>query len=273
MRTLLAVILLALLLVPAAAHGASTRTTYIALGDSLAVGVGKANRTIRTDQGYADRLLKRMPKGTRLRKLGCPFETTASISTTARHDIGECAYPGGLSQLRTAERLLRQHRNDRRLYVTIDIGANDLAQCVTDGAIDLPCVGRGLQAIEKNVPKILKRIRTAAPRARLAGMTLYDPFLAGWYDPATRDVAVASASIAKDLNTKLRRIFKAAGAGVASVDTVFRTYDDTPGAGGVPRNVAEICRLTFMCPSGNLHPKANGYALIASSFARALRLP
>src|SRR5256885_11936251 len=102
---------------------------YLALGDSLAVGVqpDAAGTSVETRSGYADLLyatLRRSRPGLRLVKLGCPGETTATMMKG-----GICTYPGG-SQLAAAIRFLHAHRA-RVPLITIDIGANDPNSCIT----------------------------------------------------------------------------------------------------------------------------------------------
>jgi len=102
-------------------------TWYLALGDSLSVGVqpDAAGASVETGQGYADQLhaaLLPAHPGLRLVKLGCPGETSRTMI-----DGGICRYRGG-SQLAAAVAFLRAHRG-RVFLITIDIGANDPEDC------------------------------------------------------------------------------------------------------------------------------------------------
>jgi hypothetical protein len=69
---------------PAPARHKPPVSYYLALGDSLAVGVqpDAAGTSVETRSGYADQLyaaLRRSHPGLRLVKLGCPGETTVTM--------------------------------------------------------------------------------------------------------------------------------------------------------------------------------------------------
>ena len=99
---------------------------YLALGDSLAVGIqpDASGTNVPTDQGYPDQLAAMLQWRDRdlwLVKLGCSGDTMMGFVING----GICSYPGGGTQLTAAAQFLRQHRGQVGL-VTIDIGANDL---------------------------------------------------------------------------------------------------------------------------------------------------
>jgi lysophospholipase L1-like esterase len=271
-------------------HAAGTRY-YVALGDSLAQGMQPeaAGITVNTDQGYADQLYAsektRIPR-LKLIKLGCGGETTGSFLTG--HGNPDALLlgcnPRGGSQMAAAELFLRRHRHRGEVaLLTLDIGANDVVGCASGANFDIGCVTRGVSAIQRNLPRIMRRLRRAAPAGtELAAMTLYDPFLQLYLTPADQSEAITIAYYARNLNHALERLYRAAGFRIAHVDTAFRTYDLTAGAGSsaesaLPPAVTEICRLTWMCappPVGpNIHPDQAGYALIAHAFAEAFARP
>jgi hypothetical protein len=146
------------LAVPAAA---SARTTwYVSLGDSLARGVqpNAAGKSVVTNRGYADALFKaerRSRRGLRLKKLGCPGETTTTMIKG-----GICRYAGG-SQLAAAKKFLRTHRV---AFVTLDIGANDVDGCLKNGSIDIACVGAGSRPLARTC----RRSSSSCGRRRVA---------------------------------------------------------------------------------------------------------
>src|SRR5499427_4365614 len=130
---------------------------YLALGDSLAVGVqpDTAGTSIETRSGYADQLyatLRRSHQGLRLVKLGCPGETTATMING-----GLCTYSHG-SQLAAAASFLHAHRA-RVSLVTIDIGAND-----ADGCINLFSFSRVADCIRKSIPQATTNLTTIMKR-------------------------------------------------------------------------------------------------------------
>src|ERR1700704_6672482 len=151
-------------LAPAAAQAAKPKY-YVALGDSLSVGVqpNSSGASVETSHGYANQLLalkRRSIPGLRLYDLGCGSEDTASMLGTGPKT--HCQYSGDRrvgygtlrkgSQIGAAEKFLREHRG-QVAFVTIDIGANDVDGCANGGVVNGACVTAGIAAINKNVPK------------------------------------------------------------------------------------------------------------------------
>ena len=245
---------------------------YVSLGDSLSrgymPGVGD------TDQGYADDLfatLQARDPSLQLVKLGCSGETTGSMISG-----GVCTdrYPVGTSQLAAAEQFLRDHRG-QVTYLTLDIGANDVAGCATGGSIDPVCVTKGLVTITANLNTILAGLTQASGRLpRSIGMNYYDPFLQQWLTgPQGQIIAVASVTLLEAVNTAESAEYVLYGWRVADVATAFHTLDfinrrPAPPYGLLPQNVAYICNYTFMCSQQNIHANAAGYQLIAGAFAK-----
>lgn len=263
---------------------------YLALGDSLSQGVQpatsplpagvSAGQSVETDDGYADDLYAHYAPAAgghlKLVKLGCPGETTTSMLTGSG---SPCTYPQG-SQLAAAVAFIRAHPGQTGL-ITIDIGANNVDDCVVNGAISQACVSAGLAAVRRDLPAILGDLRRAAgDRTVIAGMNLYDPVLAGYLaGSAGQAVAAASVTVAGQLNQAIAGADKAFGVRTADVQQAFSTADFTgavplPRFGTVPLNVARICQWTWMCaasPAGpNIHANAAGYQVIAAAFERVI---
>ena len=249
---------------------------YVSVGDSLAAGVqptGDPAAQFRTTAGYPEQLLpiaRTAFSKLSLVKLGCPGETTVTMIGG-----GICSYPHG-SQLDEAVSFLRSHR-PHVAFVTIDIGANDFP------CQEPACIPAGVASIQANLPSILAVLRDAAgPGVPIVGMTIYNPFLAAWFQgPDGQATAQLSAAVMAQLNGMLRAIFAASGVPVADVDGAFSSDDfstivNLPGLGLVPLNVARICQWTWVCappPLGpNNHANAEGYGVIAQAFAEALGL-
>jgi lysophospholipase L1-like esterase len=292
LRVLLATV--AVLAVPGMASARPAPRYYLALGDSLSVGVqpNYLGLSLETDQGYANQLLtieRRQIPNLSLVKLGCPGDTTTSMLTghgnEANAKFFNCDRSGG-SQLTAAERFLRAHHRPGEVpLVTVDIGANDVDGCTAPGVNVIQCVDAGLASIRGNLPRILRGVERAAPAGTvLAGMTLYDPILSGYFsaDPTTRALAMISVALAKQVNGDITAANRAAGFKTADVAGAFKTYDGTVNVSYngtlVPVNVARVCSWTWACtppPSGpNIHANKNGYAVIARAFAQAIgRLP
>jgi lysophospholipase L1-like esterase len=248
------------------------RSYYLALGDSLAAGYQPGPGVGRT-AGYVWRVAAALP-GLRLRNLACDGATTTTMLTGG----GGCAYRAG-SQLAEAERFLRAHRGHVRL-VTIDIGGNDVNACVAGGAIDEACVLSAIGTAATDVARISRRLRAAAPGARVVGMTYYDPYLAAWLRGAEGEaVARQSLRLTARFDATLAQAYAAGGVRVARVAAAFDTFDLTtrvelPGAGPVPLAVARICAWTWMCVPGrapDIHPNNAGYAVIARAYLGMIR--
>jgi lysophospholipase L1-like esterase len=288
------VVLAAALLSAALAAGGKTPARagvtryYLSLGDSLAQGMqpDTAGITRNTNQGYADQLYalenRKIPR-LKLVKLGCGGETTSSFLTgrgNADALILGCTPRGG-SQMAAAERFLRAHRRRGQVaLVTLDIGANDIVGCVHGASIDEPCVIRGLERADRNLPSIMRRLRSAAATGTpMAAMTLYDPFLQLYLQPGDEQEALTINGYAKTINKTLAHLYREGKFRVAQVDEAFKTYDTAHTTtlagqpGPVPVAVAEVCRLTWMCAPGpvgpNIHANEAGYGVIAAAFARA----
>jgi lysophospholipase L1-like esterase len=282
-------------LAPTAAQAAKPKY-YVALGDSLSVGVqpNSTGISVETQHGYTNQLFaakRRSIPGLRLIALGCGGEDTASMLGTGPkthcqysgdHRLGYSTHRKG-SQIGAAEKFLRAHRG-QVAFVTIDIGGNDVDGCATGGKVDVACLNAGIASIKKNIPKISKRLRAAAGRGvTIVGMTLYDPFLYLHFDPnpSTHGLAQTSVALARQVNKEITDGHKNNGVTkVADVFTAFRTADTTPVTYSgpitnnqpqqVPRNVERICKYTWMCvprPVGpNIHANTAGYGVIANTF-------
>ena len=249
---------------------------YLAVGDSLAIGLLQASPTgdVPTNQGYADDLFAQYSAhipGLVLSKLGCSGETTTSMI-----EGGICNYPEG-SQLNAAVAFLKTHKV---AFVTLDIGANDVDHCFTTSGIDNSCVQNGLTTVASNLPWIVRELRQAAgANTPIVAMNYYDPFLAAWtIASGGKTVAVDSLAAATEFNLILESIYLAYRIPVADVAHAFKIYNFAPVPGeDVPVNVFLTLAWTWMgapAPVGpDIHPNAAGYAAIAGAFASKIAIP
>ncbi|MEU9839579.1 SGNH/GDSL hydrolase family protein [Actinomadura sp. NPDC048032] len=241
---------------------------YLALGDSLSVGVQAG--TGPTDQGYTDRLhaaLEARNPRLQLVKLGCPGETTTTMLQG-----GICRYAEG-SQLKAAEAFLTTHAGHVR-YVTLDIGANDTNGCLPGGSVDAGCAVRGAGSLVANLPQITARLRGAGGGGpAYAAMNYYNPGLASWVSGG-KAAALASVPVVDTFNAYEHGVYLAAGFRVADVNGAFAGHDLTevtaPPYGAVPRGVARICTWTYQCSDGDGHATAAGYQEIANAFLKVV---
>ena len=238
----------------------------------MGVQPSKTGASVETSAGYANQLYAAIKPGhpaLRLVKLGCPGETTDSMISG-----GICHYSGG-SQLAAAVAFLHAHRG-RVDLVTLDIGANDPEQCTSRPDLaNLATCTKELPHATANLTTITARLKAAAPGVRIVAMNYYLPALAEWRTGLTgRVVAYLAEKLAVSYNDALDKVYTAAGIKVADVFSVFDTSNFGDQTGGLPRNVALVCRWTWECaapPRGpNQHANAAGYQVIARTFQQIL---
>jgi lysophospholipase L1-like esterase len=241
---------------------------YVALGDSLAAGYQPGGAELR-DTAYPALTAARLSAAgdeLSLENLGCSGETTTSLVKG-----GKCDFAAG-SQLEQAEKLL-EGRVDVAL-VTIDIGGNDLLRCVRGGAqIDTACVKAGVGTVEKNLPAILERLRTAAGAdVPVLVVGYYNPWLAAKaLDQPVKGVD-AAAKAYTGLSAAIEAAAERSGTTFVSLDDAFSTNDTTPttiNGRSVPENAAKICTLTNICTAADIHLTDEGAATVARVLAKA----
>ena len=251
---------------------------YLALGDSLSVGVqpdatGKNQMTM---DGYPNQILAELKKthgDLRLKQLGC-----AVTETTVEMLLGksECKYDRH-SQLGDALDFIRRNRV---VLITIDIGANDTEPCATFAGIDDECLKKAFIKVAASLPPILAALRAAAgPDVPIIGMNYYNPFLAVW--PFNQALAEEGAERQAAFNRLLGAIYGIFKIPVADVAQAFHSdnFDDPapPPLDFLPLNVGLICAWTYMCvdpPQGpNIHANKSGYEVIAGEFLKLLLQP
>jgi len=217
---LLAAFLSLALLAPAPAAAKET-PAYVAIGDSLAFGVGASDPatggyvalTFGTLQG-SDRYRDR---GLELVNMGVPGATSSDL-----------LLPGGQLERALSEIRDRQEdtssSDDNVEIITVDIGGNDVlalatadSPCLAD-TLGEECQGRFqemLGTLKGNLTQVLERLRQAAPKAELVVMDLYSPlsgrggaedliadFAVGEIDAVTDEVASRP-----DLHAKLATVY------------------------------------------------------------------
>ena len=249
---------------------AQDSSSYLALGDSLAIGIQPAANGgyVPTNQGYVDDLYafyhSRFPT-LQLTKLGCLGETTSSMISGQQ---SLCSYPAG-SQLSEAVAFLQSHRV---ALITLDIGGNNLLACFFAVPIDPNCAANAASTAANDLAAILGALRAAAPHTLIVGMNYYDPFLAAWvFGPSGQALATLSLPLVRGFNHALETVYQALQVPVANVAATFRINNPH---GVTPLNVALALAWTWMGappPRGpDVHPNALGYAAIAAAFAKVI---
>ena len=259
----------------AQAQSGTLSTYYLALGDSLAIGIQPSpSGDVPTNQGYADDLYavfhKRLPS-LALAKLGCSGETTTTMIQG-----GICSYAEG-SQLAAALNFLQTHAVS---FITLDIGANDIDHCIGVTGINKLCFTNGLASVGANVPQILAELRNAAgPNTAIVAMNYYNPFLAVWtFGPIGQALAEESLQAMLVFNSALESAYQAFSVPVADVAGAYRIRDFTlVPVINLPLNVSLTLTWTWMGappPLGpDVHPNATGYTVIAGAFLNKITAP
>jgi lysophospholipase L1-like esterase len=237
------------------------RPLYLALGDSLAAGVGASNPTV---TGYVPQLYELLRQ-----QLACQPAGRPSCRSLALRNLGvggatsttllATQLPAAVAELQARNNDPNPH-NDVRV-VTIDIGGNDLFGVVSSSCAAGPTpecaalIQARLQTFAVNFTQILGQLRAAAgPDTVIIAMTYYNPLpscrLAS-LAPLADAVLEGAPGVTVGLNDLIRSIAAAHGVLVAE------TYGQLgPGelVGG------DDC----------LHPNDAGYQVITEAFAAAL---
>ena len=272
MRRLIGMFVLGVVTLAVPASAADTAPYYLALGDSLAIGVQPVNGTYQpTKQGYADdlyALLRFKKPSLKLVKLGCLGESTTTMIAG-----GKCSYSAG-SQLNEAVAFLQTHRV---ALITLDIGADNVLGCITlAGGVDLPCLQEGVSTTLTDLVTIIQTLRFAAPTVPIVAMNYFDSYLGAWIlGPEGQSLAVESLQLTTAFNDALENLYTTFGVKVADVESAFHTTDFTTVPFlNLPLNVAVALNWTWAGappPNGpDIHPNAIGYAVIAGAFAKAI---
>jgi lysophospholipase L1-like esterase len=270
MRIRLLSVLVLVLLGVSLVRAEQPKTWYLALGDSLAVGVQpNGHGDVNTDQGYVDdlyALLRLRAPGLGLEKLGCSGETSTTMIQ------GGVCYQNGTDQLDTAVAFLGSHQVS---LITLDIGGDDVYPCYTAENI-ASCVANAIPILGENLYHIVATLRAAAPQTPIVAMNYYDPFLAAWIlGGADRTIAKESVPAVDAFNEALESIYGPAEIPVADVAEAFRV-DSTAVVPDLNIPVSVLLELTYTwmgapAPFGpDIHPNAAGYAVIAATFAKTI---
>ena len=243
------------LLAPAPA-AAGEAPAYIAIGDSLAFGVGASDpasggyvartyEALRSSERYRDR-------GLELVNLGVPGATSADL-----------LLPGGQLDLALSQIRDRQEdtssSDDNAEIITVDIGGNDVLALATadspcvDDPLGEECQGRFeemLGGLKGNLTEVLERLREAAPKADLVVMDLYSPISGrGGPEDLIADLAVG------EINAVTEEVASRPDldASLASVYPLFRG------------------RAVALVAADGVHPNDDGHALMAEVVLAAVQ--
>ncbi|MDO8615507.1 MAG: GDSL-type esterase/lipase family protein [Dehalococcoidia bacterium] len=244
-----------LVLLPRQPALAAEAPAYVALGDSLAFGVGATNPA---KQGYVARTFEALRTGDRYRERGLTLLNLSAPGATS----ADVVLPGG--QLERALQAIEDRQRDTTSaddnveVISIDIGANDLLSLA---AQDSPCItaaageacqqrlGEVLNALQRNVADVLSRLHRAAPAARIYVIDLYNPF------SGTGDLRESLADV-----------------GVQQVNGVVRAATSDPDLGSQLVSVYSLFqgRGRQWVAADGLHPNDSGHAVIGEVLLAAI---
>lgn len=251
---LLAALLVLTRLAQAEPAAAQEAPAYVALGDSLAFGVGASDTAT---GGYVALTHDALRRSERYRGRGLDLINLSLPGATS----SDLLLPGG--QLERALGEIHDRQEDASPaddveIVSINIGGNDVLALAT---ADSPCLAdplsedcrdrfdEMLDGLEDNLSEVLRRLREAAPKAKIVVLDLYSP-LSGRGGPAD---LIADLAI-RDINAVTEQVASAQefNADLATVFDLFR--------GRADRFVAD----------DNLHPNDDGHALMAEVVLAAI---
>jgi lysophospholipase L1-like esterase len=238
--------LAAVALASATAVRAQQQPAYLALGDSLAFGVGADNPA---EQGYVGltaanlRLGKYSGTGLDLVNLSASGATSADL-----------LQPGGQLD-RAISEIQRRGGVD---IISVDIGANDLLALAESSS---PCfqsaaskacqdvLGQTLAGLQSNLSSVLRRLREAAPNAQLYVLDIYNPY------SGTNDPRAIVASV-----------------GVQQVNGVIAAAAADPSLGAKFVSIHDVFegRARQWIASDGIHPNNDGYRVMAEALLAAI---
>ncbi len=247
---------------------------YVSLGDSYAAGY--PGDGVNNVGGYATQVVSDVAPNHDLilENFGCGGATTTSLMSVVgccnNSATNGCEAPGGvlyptMTQLAAAISFIDAHPGQIGL-ITISIGGNDL----TGGA--------SVASTAANIATIAAQLRAAAGSSvPIIGLTYPDPDLADWLSGPSGQ-ATAGESVT-EFQQILNPAFEAAYASsnVTFVDITAASGAYTPFTqlvnystyGEIPYAVAQLCILTGICSTGNIHPTTAGYTLITQQIVLA----
>jgi lysophospholipase L1-like esterase len=227
---------------------------YMALGDSLAFGVGAQNPAA---EGYVALTAAALNEHELFADFGVDLINLSEPAATS----GDLLAPDGQLDQALAEIAARQNAdetNDAVEIISVDIGGNDLLSLVETG---LPCFedpGGGecrsalntvLSELQTNLTRVLTELRQAAPAAEIYVLDLYNPY-SGTGEP----------------------LEIVAGLGVQMVNGVIAAVAANPDLAARFVSVYQLFQgrgQEWVAPDG-IHPNNDGHRVIAAALEAAI---
>jgi lysophospholipase L1-like esterase len=254
---LAAFLFLALALSPVltpAARGQTAPPAYLALGDSLAFGVGADSPA---DEGYVGLTADVLRDGERFAESGLDLVNLSAPGATST-DLLEA---DGQIERALAEIQARADdgsEGNEAVIISISIGGNDLLALAEPGE---PCIQnagseacrnaltQALSDVQTNLTEVLRQLRQAAPDAEVYVVNLYNP-----YSGSGDDFEVIASVGVQQFNGVI---------GVAALNEEFRAHL-------VPVFEHFQGRSRQWIAQDGIHPNNNGYRVIAEALQAAI---
>jgi len=254
---------------------AKSPTYYVSLGDSYSVGYQPSPRG--ATPGYASYVAAHTHLT--LVNFGCGGATTTSLlqrigcPIPLPHTAGGQLYPTR-TQAAAALAFITAHRGHIGL-VTVTIGGNDIVHCASEPDA-ASCVVAAAHGISTNVTTLAGQLRAAAgAKVPIIGSTYPDVILGSYVYPthpasaSATSLAMLSVTAFKSIiNPTLAKSYAESGGSFVDVTRASGAYTSlkrsvrTRAYGTIPVPVGAVCRLTWFCARGDIHPRKAGYTLI-----------
>uniref|UniRef100_A0A6J6A0L0 Unannotated protein n=1 Tax=freshwater metagenome TaxID=449393 RepID=A0A6J6A0L0_9ZZZZ len=273
----LVITLLATLTLAPTASAAKPQRFYVSLGDSYSVGFQPGIGSTR--HGFVDQvpgLAKSRGYNLKVVNFGCSGASSEALMEQVgcykkALGLGATPYPKQ-TQLAAATKFIKANRSKVAL-ITVAAGGHDLLSCVS-AADTLGCVLAAAAAIKTNVTATAKALRAAAgPKTKIVGTTYVDAVLGAWVKPGGDDgekLARLSVPAFRSLvNPALKKAYASANSSFIDVTAATGAYGDLTvfenlaPYGLIPKPVAEMCRISYYCDKGDIHPRTRGYRMIS----------
>jgi lysophospholipase L1-like esterase len=232
---------------------------YLSLGDSMGFGLQLdklsallAAGTYTPDAfntGYTDDFATQMRQirpDQQVVNLSCPLETTGTMISSGcpfkKLRALHTDYTG--PQLDAAIAFLKADPG-KISPITVSIGFNDVRGVLPNCNFDPTCIAQSgvKQHLAQNLDHILGALRAAAPNTEIIVLALYNPFKTS--DPSTDQAWNQDyVQVESDAAARSRAFFANGFDAISTTD--------------------QLCQLTFLCTSGDLHPTDSGYQVLAN---------
>lgn len=265
---------LAVLVSPSVSQAKTTRPIryYVELGDSWAVGTdATAPGAGPTTEAAPILAAKKMHM--QLENFGCSGATTTSLLDSGcapqYQAVGGPSY-GALTQAGAAEAFIAAHPGQIGAIV-VSIGGNDVDPCAT-ASDQVGCITSTATGIQTRVTQLAGDLRTAAGAGvPIIGLSYFDPLLSYWvYPPVNQSLAQLSVlAFSTFINPALQAGYTSAGGVFVDVTAAtgiylpFTRLKNVAPFGKLPYPVAQVCKLTWGCSSGDGHPNLKGQQTLA----------